>query len=66
MTFFALQRTSKFTKSCPVDWEGVFAQDNADDIANTSKSCLLLTSEVFPMSQLCNTIVLAARKMKTL
>ena len=49
-----------------MDWERVFAQDNADDIANASKSCLLLTSEVFPMSQLCNTIVLAAHKMETL
>ena len=65
-TFFALQRTSNFTKSCPVDWERVFAQDNVDDVANTSKSCLLLTSEVFPTSQLCNTIVLVARKMETL
>ena len=65
-TFFAFQRTSKFTKSCPVDWERVFAQDKADDVANASKSCLLLTSEEFPTSRLCNTIVLAACKMETL
>ena len=49
-----------------MDWERVFAQDNADDVANASKSCLLLTSEVFPTSQLCNMIVLAVRKMETL
>ena len=50
-----------------MDWERVFAQDNADDAANASKSCLLLTSQVFPTSQLlCNTIVLATHTMETL
>lgn len=37
--------------SCPVDWERVFAHDNADDVANAS---------------LCNTIVLDGRKMETI